>query len=159
MLSSGIGHRGSVNFGLNQRILIVEDNEFARENLKNYFEGEGDSVDFATSAQDGLKKAKTENYDLYLLDVDYDDFPEDEDLRDGSELANRLVTEVGVDPKKIGAISKDPMNNSFLNVRVKRRTKSDVGLQFDQKNALGSSKKARELFTVALSKIFGDKNA
>lgn len=51
------------------RILIVEDESAMLSGLADNFEFEGYEVDTASKGDDGLKKLKTEQYDLVLLDV------------------------------------------------------------------------------------------
>lgn len=51
------------------RILIVEDEPAMLSGLADNFEFEGYEVDTASKGDEGLKKLKTEQYDLVLLDV------------------------------------------------------------------------------------------
>ena len=51
------------------RILLIEDNASNRELTKMVLNGNGFRVDVATDGNEGLEKARTELYDLVLMDV------------------------------------------------------------------------------------------
>jgi two-component system alkaline phosphatase synthesis response regulator PhoP len=54
---------------MNERILLVEDEEALRMTLIDRLESEGYEVDFAADGQQGLEKATADAFDLVLLDV------------------------------------------------------------------------------------------
>ncbi len=51
------------------RILVVEDNQDIAENIGDYFEAKGHSLDFAMDGISGLHLALTEEYDVMILDI------------------------------------------------------------------------------------------
>jgi CheY-like chemotaxis protein len=51
------------------RILLIEDNASNRELTRMVLNGNGFRVDVATDGNEGLEKARTELYDLVLMDV------------------------------------------------------------------------------------------
>ncbi|MCP4350800.1 MAG: response regulator transcription factor [Desulfobacterales bacterium] len=51
------------------RILVVEDNQDIAENIGDYFEAKGHSLDFAMDGIGGLHLALTEDYDVMILDI------------------------------------------------------------------------------------------
>ncbi|MEX0668584.1 MAG: response regulator [Candidatus Saccharimonadales bacterium] len=53
----------------NKRILFIEDDPFMVDMYSHVIEKHGYSVDVATDGKEGLKKAKTGEYDLVLLDI------------------------------------------------------------------------------------------
>jgi two-component system alkaline phosphatase synthesis response regulator PhoP len=54
---------------MNERILLVEDEEALRMTLMDRLRSEGYAVDSAPDGEDGLKKASEEAFDLIVLDV------------------------------------------------------------------------------------------
>ena len=54
---------------MNERILLVEDEEALRMTLRDRLEGEGYGFDCAADGNEGLRKALEGNFDLILLDV------------------------------------------------------------------------------------------
>ena len=54
---------------MEERILVVEDDEVIRMTLGDRLKSEGYSVDFATDGEEGLKKASQKTSDLIILDV------------------------------------------------------------------------------------------
>ena len=132
MLSSLVGHRSLLQFGLNKKILVIEDKSQFRGYLDTFFNNNGDTVDFATSARDGIDKAREVDYDLILLDFAFDDFPEDPILPNGEFLAKALVQE-NVNPKKIAPIS----NRGAFNQRIVKAI-GNVAFIFSSKHGLGS---------------------
>ena len=54
---------------MNERILLVEDEEALRMTLIDRLQSEGYEVDFAADGQQGLEKATGDAFDLVLLDV------------------------------------------------------------------------------------------
>ncbi len=51
------------------KILLVEDDEFIGESIKDYFEMQGSRVDYFSSPKKALEKIYPENYDIFLIDV------------------------------------------------------------------------------------------
>src|SRR5258708_11006838 len=54
---------------MNERILLVEDEEALRMTVMDRLRGEGYQVDFATDGEQGLEKATHSPFDLVVLDV------------------------------------------------------------------------------------------
>ena len=54
---------------MEERILVVEDDEVIRMTLGDRLNGEGYFVDFAADGEEGLRKATRDPYDLVILDV------------------------------------------------------------------------------------------
>ena len=54
---------------MNEKILIIEDEEDLVKGLKLNLEDEGYEVDYALNGKEGLEKALKENPDLILLDI------------------------------------------------------------------------------------------
>ncbi len=54
---------------MNEKILLVEDEEALRMTLRDRLEGEGYGFDSAADGNEGLRKALTGGFDLILLDV------------------------------------------------------------------------------------------
>lgn len=52
-----------------KKILIVEDEQFLAEMYQMKFESEGYDITVASDGEECLKKTKTENFDLILLDL------------------------------------------------------------------------------------------
>jgi len=55
------------------RILLVEDDEFIGESIKNYLELKGCKVDYFSSSKEVLEKVYPEHYDIFLLDINMPD--------------------------------------------------------------------------------------
>ncbi|MFC1799102.1 response regulator transcription factor [Thermodesulfobacteriota bacterium] len=51
------------------KILVVEDNPDIAENIADYFEAQGDILDFAMDGISGLHLALTHDYDVIVLDI------------------------------------------------------------------------------------------
>lgn len=51
------------------KILLLEDDDFICEQVKNYFELDGHKVDFFNDGQSLLDEAQLELYDVFLLDI------------------------------------------------------------------------------------------
>jgi two-component system, OmpR family, alkaline phosphatase synthesis response regulator PhoP len=54
---------------MNEKILVVEDDEVILMALGDRLKSESYSVDFATDGEEGLRKATQDSYDLVILDV------------------------------------------------------------------------------------------
>ncbi len=54
---------------MNERILVVEDDQFLRELYDELLREEGYAVDLAADGQEGLDKASAGGYNLVLLDI------------------------------------------------------------------------------------------
>jgi two-component system response regulator ResD len=54
---------------MNEKILVVEDDQFLRELYDELLKGEGYTVDLAEDGQIGLDKASAGGYNLVLLDI------------------------------------------------------------------------------------------
>jgi DNA-binding response OmpR family regulator len=51
------------------KILLVEDDEFIGESIKDYFELQESRVDYFSSPIEALKEIYPENYDIFLIDI------------------------------------------------------------------------------------------
>jgi len=51
------------------RILLVEDHQDIAENISDYFEAHGDHVEHVSNGVAGLQLAKTQHYDVIILDL------------------------------------------------------------------------------------------
>lgn len=54
---------------MNQKILIVEDDQFLRDLYHELLADEGFQIDTAVDGEEGLRKIMTGGYDLILLDI------------------------------------------------------------------------------------------
>jgi two-component system, OmpR family, alkaline phosphatase synthesis response regulator PhoP len=54
---------------MEEKILVVEDDEVIRMTLGDRLKSEGYAVDFSADGEDGLKKATQSSYDLVILDI------------------------------------------------------------------------------------------
>ena len=52
----------------NMKILLIDDDEWIRDSLSLFFEGEGCHLKALESAEEGLKILKNENYDIIIVD-------------------------------------------------------------------------------------------
>ena len=51
------------------KILVVEDDEFIGESIKDYFEFQGNRVDYFSSSKKALNTIHPLYYDIFLFDV------------------------------------------------------------------------------------------
>jgi len=51
------------------KILLVEDDEFIGESIKDYFELEGNKIDYYSSPKKALEEIYPDHYDIFLIDV------------------------------------------------------------------------------------------
>lgn len=58
---------------MHKKILVIDDEEFIRMNLKNIFEAEGYSVDLRETGEEGLRAITEDKYDLAFLDINLPD--------------------------------------------------------------------------------------
>ena len=65
------------------KILLIDDDEWIRDSLSLFFEGEGCNLKALESAGEGLKILKNENYDIIIADYRLPDM-------DGLELFKRI---------------------------------------------------------------------
>ncbi len=56
-----------------KKILVIDDEEFIRMNLKKIFDGEGYSVDLSENGKTGLNALNEKDYDLAFLDINLPD--------------------------------------------------------------------------------------
>src|SRR5437667_8925463 len=54
---------------MDEKILVVEDDEVIRMALADRLQSEGSKVDFAKDGEEGLRKATQDCFDLVLLDI------------------------------------------------------------------------------------------
>jgi DNA-binding NtrC family response regulator len=52
----------------NMKILLIDDDEWIRDSLTLFFEGEGCHLKALETAEEGLKTLKNENYDILIAD-------------------------------------------------------------------------------------------
>jgi len=55
------------------KILLVEDDEFIGESIKDYFELQGNRVDYYSSPKKALEEIYPGNYDIFLIDINMPD--------------------------------------------------------------------------------------
>ena len=67
----------------NMKILLIDDDEWIRDSLSLFFEGEGCNLKALESAGEGLKILKNENYDIIIVDYRLPDM-------DGLEFFKRI---------------------------------------------------------------------
>ncbi len=58
---------------IQRKILVIDDEEFIRMNLKNIFDSEGYHVDLKENGKDGLEALNSFEYDLLFLDINLPD--------------------------------------------------------------------------------------
>lgn len=51
------------------KILLVEDDEFIGESIKEYFEMNGSKVDYYSSPKKALEEIYPDSYDIFLIDI------------------------------------------------------------------------------------------
>ena len=64
-------------------ILVVEDQQSIAQNIANYLEVKGHTLDFATQGDQGLELALSNHYDLVILDLNLP-------VMDGLEVCKKL---------------------------------------------------------------------
>ena len=111
------------------RILIIEDEESIAALEKDYLELSDFEVDIETDGRKGLKKALTEEYDLYILDLmlpGTDGFEICREIREIKEVPILMVTARSDDIDKIRGLGlgaddyiTKPFSPSELVARVK----------------------------------------
>lgn len=52
-----------------KKILIIEDDSVLQKALQEYLVGEGFEIESALDGEEGIKRAKNNNYDIILLDI------------------------------------------------------------------------------------------
>lgn len=67
----------------NMKILLIDDDEWIRDSLSLFFEGEGCQLKALETAEEGLKILKNENYDIIIADYRLP-------VMDGIELLKRI---------------------------------------------------------------------
>jgi DNA-binding NtrC family response regulator len=67
----------------NMKILLIDDDEWIRDSLSLFFEGEGCNLKALETAKEGLKILKNENYDIIIVDYRLPDI-------DGLEFFKRI---------------------------------------------------------------------
>ncbi|PWA11925.1 DNA-binding response regulator [Pueribacillus theae] len=112
-----------------QKILIIEDEQNIAELERDYLEVNGFESDIATTAEEGLKLAMTDNYDLILLDLmlpGIDGFELCKKLRQTLDIPILMVTARKEDIDKIRGFDRGaddyivkPFNPNELVARVK----------------------------------------
>ena len=71
---------------MGKRILVIDDEEFIRMNLKNIFDSEGYAVDLKENGTKGLDALTQNEYDLAFLDINLPDI-------NGLEILKQIKTE------------------------------------------------------------------
>ena len=71
---------------ISKKILIIDDEEFIRINLKDIFTSENYSVDLASLGEKGLEAIKENQYDLAFLDINLPDINGIEVLKEIKKL-------------------------------------------------------------------------
>jgi DNA-binding response OmpR family regulator len=112
---------------MNEKILIVDDEESVRNSLKEYFQLEGFTVEVAENGNRALERIKTSQTDVVILDVQLPD-------TDGFEICKAM--------RSIAGQSIDVIMISGINRELVDRV---VGLEFGANVYLTKQFKTREL--------------
>jgi len=113
-------------------ILIIEDDQSIAELERDYLQINGFSVDIATTGPSGLKKAKTNSYDLIILDVmlpGIDGFKICRQLRDEMDIPILMISARTEDDDKIrglGLGADDYITKPFSPGELVARVKSHL---------------------------------
>ena len=113
-------------------ILIIEDDQSIAELERDYLQINGFSVDIATTGPNGLKKAKTNSYDLIILDVmlpGIDGFKICRQLRDEMDIPILMISARTEDDDKIrglGLGADDYITKPFSPGELVARVKSHL---------------------------------
>jgi DNA-binding response OmpR family regulator len=112
------------------KILLVEDDEFIGESIKEYFEMEGSKVDYYPSPKKALEEIYPDHYDIFLVDINmpemngYDFYEELKNYSSTSVIFITAYSDVDHIEKafNIGAADyiKKPFDLKELELRVKR---------------------------------------
>ncbi|MBU2712320.1 response regulator transcription factor [Zooshikella harenae] len=86
------------------RILVIEDNQDILNNILDYLELKGCTVDCAQNGLGGLHLATTEHYDLIVLDIMLPGI-------DGFQLCKRLRNDAQIDTPIIMLTARDELND------------------------------------------------
>lgn len=79
---------------LNEKILLVEDDEFLRDLYQNTLKKEGFTIDVAADGDEGFKKMQMGGWDLVLLDIVLPKI-------DGFQIIKKLKKELPKRPNKM----------------------------------------------------------
>ncbi|MCF0185203.1 MAG: response regulator transcription factor [Bacteroidaceae bacterium] len=86
------------------RILLIEDDEAIAELEKDYLELSDFEVDIETNGEEGLKKALSNNYDLFILDLMLPDMDGFEICKKIREVKNEPILMVSAKKEEIDTI-------------------------------------------------------
>ena len=73
------------------KILLIDDDEWIRDSLRLFFEGEECHLKAIEKAEEGLKILKNENYDIIIVDYRLPDMDGLEFLKQIKEYEDRLL--------------------------------------------------------------------
>jgi DNA-binding response OmpR family regulator len=93
------------------RVLIVEDHKDIAENIGDYLEPKGYTVDFAADGVTGLHLALTQNFDVIILDLMLP-------VMDGIEVCKKLRFEGKKDTPIIMLTARDQLENKVEGLRA-----------------------------------------
>ncbi len=93
------------------RILLVEDHQDIAENISDYFEARGDTVTHAADGLQGLIQARTQRFDVIVLDLMLPGM-------DGLELCRKLRSELGIDTPVLMLTAKDLLSDKVTGFDV-----------------------------------------
>ena len=91
---------------MNMKILVIEDNRDIAANLAEYFEPLGHILDFAEDGIEGLQLARSEVFDVIILDVMLPGL-------DGFGVAKRLRLDHGINTPIIMLTARDQLNDKL----------------------------------------------
>lgn len=128
-------------------VLLIDDDDRLAELLQTYMEGHGFTLTAANTVQEGLRKLRSDNFDIVLLDImlpDGDGLEVCKKIRAGSSIPILMLTARGADEDKVIGLElgaddylAKPFNPRELVARVKAvlRRKSTGGWT-DQRGAI-----------------------
>ncbi len=112
------------------KILLVEDDEFIGESIKDYLEMQGNKVDYYSSSKEAFEKIYPSHYDIFLLDVNMPDINGFEFYKEMKNYANVPVIFITAysdiehikEAFDLGAADyiKKPFELEELEIRIKR---------------------------------------
>lgn len=113
-----------------KKVLVVDDEKLIVKGIRFSLEQDGFEVDCAYDGEEALEKAKTDNYDMILLDVmlpKLDGFAVCQQIRDFSDVPVIMLTAKGDDMDKILGLeygADDYITKPFNILEVKARIKA-----------------------------------
>ncbi len=115
-----------------KKVLVVDDEKLIVKGIRFSLEQDGMEVDFAYDGEEALEKAKTNSYDIILLDImlpKMDGFEVCQQIRDFSTVPIVMLTAKGDDMDKILGLeygADDYITKPFNILEVKARIKAII---------------------------------